>query len=338
MKIQEFRDKIKKATREQIETIASELYRMLPKNKKEVMEENFDSKLELILSSNPNEKIKIKPEKPKAKPFSDLKNEILNFFFLVDRHLYFAPNKFVSKTERSKWRFKVKGFIKELDKVTISSDDYKESAQLYKEIYRRLCLACAEYILSTQVPFNAVGIPQVEFLHNVLKKYFINGYSKETLTSMIDLVTNTYVDQETIGDEMVYVLVENLPTRDVREQAIEIAKDRLVHTYIKIPEEFCNRTFRFEDRRERLLDLILALKMKNHEGKEGVDFYLKNSDFYTDKYYTTLWRISNFHRMFNEKPILWVETYEDFGKKHKLEPDKRLIEKYEENKKKLSEL
>ena len=64
MKIQEFRDKIKKATREQIEIIASELYRMLPKNKKEVMEENFDSKLEIILNSDPNEKIKLKSEKP----------------------------------------------------------------------------------------------------------------------------------------------------------------------------------------------------------------------------------------------------------------------------------
>ena len=335
MKIQEFRDKIKKATREQIAIIASELYRMLPKNKKEVMEENFDSKLEIILNSDPNEKIKLKSEKPKAIPFINLKNEILNFFFLVDRDLYFAPNKFVSKTERSKWRFKVKSFIKELDKITISSDDYKEAAELYKEIYRRLCHACAYYILSTQVPFNAVGIPQVEFLHNVLKKYFINGYSKETLSSMIDLVTNTYVDQETAGYELIYVLVEDLPTRDVREQAIELAKDRLIHTYLKIPKEFSNESFRFEERKERLLDLILALKMKNHEGREGVDFYLKNGDFYSDKYYSTLCHISRFHQMFNEKPSLWIEMYEEFVKNNKLKPDKRLMEEYEELKKQL---
>ena len=187
--------------------------------------------------------------------------------------------------------------------------------------------------MSSQVPFNAVGIPQVEFLHNVLKKYFVNGYSKETLTSMIDLVTNTYVDQDTVGYEMVFELVQNLPTRDVREQAIEIAKDRFAHTYIKIPEEFSNKSFRIQDRKERLLDLILALKMKNHEGKDGVDFFLKNCDSYSDKHYSLLWHISNFHRMFNEKPILWVEMYETFVKNHKLKPNERLIEQYEEYKK-----
>lgn len=35
MKIQEFRDIIKKCNREDVEKIASEMYKLLPKNKKE---------------------------------------------------------------------------------------------------------------------------------------------------------------------------------------------------------------------------------------------------------------------------------------------------------------
>ncbi len=336
MKIQEFRDKIKQATREQLEYIASDLYKMLPKNKKEADGDNFDSRLEEILKSNPNEKIKIKSNagKKDAIPFSELQSELSYFFDLVDNDLYIAPNRVVTRTKRSKWRFEVKRFIKELDKITISDENYYLAVDLYKEIYRRLCLACGFYIFPTDTPFSAVGISQSSFLENVLRKYFINGYSKEVLTSMIDLVTNTYVDIDTTSDVMVGIFIDCLPNRTVRDLAIEIAKDRFEDSYCNISSKFTNRDFRISYRKERLLIMILGLYMKNYEGKTGATYFLKNVDNKIDsKYHQLFWNISFFHRFFGEKTNFWLEIYEEAVKKHKFIPGKDLVDEYNECKK-----
>lgn len=65
-------------------------------------------------------------------------SEINNFLELVDGEYYATPNKIVSKTERSSWRFKVKRYYKELNKIEPNSKNGGMATFLLIELFKRL--------------------------------------------------------------------------------------------------------------------------------------------------------------------------------------------------------
>ena len=66
--------------------------------------------------------------------FDDLSNEILSFLSDV----YASPNRIISKTERSKWGFKVKNYYKNLTKISPDAKDGLGATNLLIMVYNRL--------------------------------------------------------------------------------------------------------------------------------------------------------------------------------------------------------
>ena len=53
---------------------------------------------------------------------------------------YLVPNREVPKSQRPKWRFMVKNYIKELEKLSLEDDNYAKSVTILTSLYRALRL------------------------------------------------------------------------------------------------------------------------------------------------------------------------------------------------------
>jgi hypothetical protein len=140
----------------------------------------------------------------------DLKPEIERFVDYAYNQYYFAPNSYVHKKERSKWRFKVKAYIKSLQGVPVYGENGIGATDLLEKLYNMLCYACGYYIFNTENPFKSVGIEQTVLLDIILKRKFGSGISKESVKSAAALVINSRVDRETVHSDLINLLVENL--------------------------------------------------------------------------------------------------------------------------------
>src|SRR5271165_6910967 len=80
---------------------------------------------------------------------------------------YFAPNRFVPKSQRPKWRFKVKRFFNEINAAVARPASIEKASDLLEKLYQMLCYACDFVLFSAYDPFQSVGIAQTEFLDAV---------------------------------------------------------------------------------------------------------------------------------------------------------------------------
>lgn len=197
MKIQEFRDKMKQCKREDMEKIAAELYKMLPKYKKEA---DADPMIEEIMSGGAASTSGKKKES--VIDFDTLKNQIEAFLQYVDNGYYYEPNRVVPKAKRSKWRFEVKNFIKIINEIPVDSENGAESAQMLRGIYKRLAYGCGYYIFSSEDPFQSVGIRQPEFYDMLVRRTFATGITDENLKHMLEDATTVFIDRNSLHIEM----------------------------------------------------------------------------------------------------------------------------------------
>jgi hypothetical protein len=94
---------------------------------------------------------------------------------------YYAPNKIVHKNERSKWRFKVKAFVKDLERIQVTPENVPELARLFEMLFYVLSEACGTYLFSSDDPFGAIGISQTDFLDKVFIRKYAYGLNGEPL-------------------------------------------------------------------------------------------------------------------------------------------------------------
>ena len=162
MKVDELRTVLGKYDASVLKEIAVELYKMIPKNRKE------DSGLDDLLLNFTRENAKpLKNDTPVS--FEKLSAEIEQFLVYADMQYYLAPNKYVRKEQRSKWRFEVKRFIKDLIKV--GGENSEDAGRLLADIYNMLSYACHYSIFSTEDPFSSVGYEQADLLLLVLNNF-----------------------------------------------------------------------------------------------------------------------------------------------------------------------
>lgn len=119
MKIQDLRKLLGAADREHLEKAFVECYKKLRKEQKE----EADPLLNGILEGKAvnTKKLEVRMD------FGELEQQIDEFIENAYAQNYFAPNRFIPTKQRPKWRFMVKNFIKELDKVPLESEDYPKA-------------------------------------------------------------------------------------------------------------------------------------------------------------------------------------------------------------------
>ena len=326
MLVNELRTALEQYENAVLKEIIVSLYKMIPKSKKE------DQGLDDLLLNFSKEKEKQKKGKTPVN-FKELADEIVQFIDYANASFYYAPNRIVSKEKRSKWRFEVKRFIKEL--IPIVGESSVASARLLAYIYEMLSYGCNYYIFSTENPFSAVGYEQPELLRMVLSKIFYNGYDEKSIKTAVFLTLDSNTDRETLHLSLLYALVGYLKTPDTIEMALgQCVAFKNNYDVFQAEKPLFKYTkydgYRREEHRDYAAELYLMLKFKLHEYDEGIRYFWDN--YSRNRLETTLYVLLQYLDD-DDMNNYWIREYEKALKK-KIKPRDELAEEYEERKRK----
>ncbi|MEG1009894.1 MAG: hypothetical protein RSF67_08830, partial [Clostridia bacterium] len=194
MKITDLKKELENKQKKELIYIITELYKLIVKTKKYAC--NVD---DIIFGVKNNEKEVINIEQ--------LYEDINTFIELAYGKCYLIPNRYVQKKDRSKWRFKVKRYYKEL------YGNYSLLAtKSVLELYNMLSYGCAYYIFSTNDPFKSCGIIQCEMLSYVFKSVLFNSESEDNINLCIDTLLDSNLNYETSYTCLINEFVLNLKT------------------------------------------------------------------------------------------------------------------------------
>ena len=321
MRVDELRTTLNKYNGAELKEIIVSLYKMIPKSRKE------DSSLDELLLNFTHEKSKTPDKKIKPINFEPLKTEIEQFMEYADMQYYLAPNKYVRKEQRSKWRFEVKRFIKEL--LPVGGENSEEAGRLLADIYEMLCYACGYYVFRTEDPFSALGYRQSDLLQLVLRKIFYNGFNLDAMKKAVFLTLDSTVDRETLHVELMFALLDILKTTDTKEMALSqcVAYQKEYDSYQASKDEFkypSGNKYRRERHLNYATELYLLLKFSLLEYDDGIDYFWKHHKEINKE--ITLYCLL---RLLDDDSLsgLWIREYEK-AVANGIKPRNYLQEKY----------
>ena len=271
MLVSEIRKELRKYNHKELENIMLELYKTIPKKKKE--EYNIDDYIK-------NVSIKNKEKKIVNLPFIDLKKEIIYFLDCVDNGYYSSPNRIISKKERSSYRFKIKKYYKALIDISIDSKDFLEATNLLVEIFKRLSIGSNRLLFVNWETFKALGVAQDEYYDVIIKRILSLGYTLENLKFCVDLLEISK-DPYELSYYMFKVFIENLKILDDKLLAIDIINTKVegFNTEIKaIKDRYSNEKYKLEEIENCFVKCSLEIYCDIDEATKGIKYF--------DKYYT----------------------------------------------------
>ena len=319
MKVQELRDLLKAADRDLLEKAFVESYKHLTKKQKEEADQAITDAL-----SGKSSKSTVKKE---SVNFDELELQITEFLENAYAQNYFAPNRIIPKSQRPKWRFMVKNYIKELEKISVDDANYTRSAKLLTDLYHMLCEACNYYLFSTDDAFRSVGWQQPDLFQMVVKKTFGDGYSREKVSALLLYSVSGGLSRESLHIEQESVLLAELKTSDVKYMAIEEARKLIDERKQKLKglKKYDSKRYSLEEEINNLCDVILMTAIELAEPSSGIEYYFQNYER-SDKEITLYCALKIADGVEDEE--LWIKIYE-YGIGKKIKPREWLVGKYE---------
>ena len=293
MKINELREIIKKYNEKDREKLIVELYKRIPKSIKE--DYNIDEYIINLNTKIEKENIEITIEK--------LEKEVNYFIECAYDDLYARPNKIISKNDRSKWRFKVKTFYKQLNSFLPTNEDGKKATDLLKGLFKILSFGTHYLTFSNWNTFRAIQISQSEFLKNIVERKLSNGVTRENLEYCIDLLNVQYDPQE-YHSSVLYSFESCLKTPDARYMAIELLKEQVIIWKEKYKKD---DSYENQEYTNYFVECVVDIYFELCEVKDGITYFHKQ---YLEKYkeikeYILLQKMEEFN-LYKE----WVLEYE----------------------------
>lgn len=168
MKLDELRQAIKGYAAPELAHLVAELYKLVPKAKKE--ETDIDNYIRELRERLNNKEVKVPKKEEQMRDIEVITKEISLFIENAKNQYYLFPNKVISKKDQPNWRFKVKNWHKE---ICINAHKDRENliryANLLGDLYDILYEACHYQLFSGDNPFRSVGIEQDAFLRTLLQ-------------------------------------------------------------------------------------------------------------------------------------------------------------------------
>lgn len=268
MKVAELRQKLAKLKKEEIIKLSVEFYKLIPKAKKEI--NNLD---EMI--NNPSQP---KPKKAtkQALSLSEIETAVYQFIEHAREQYYFAPNRVVSKKERSTWRFKVKKWYKELIQTKRPDVDIKKQAKILCDLYELLCESCGYSYFTAYDTFQSLGITQADFYKTVLNLIAEAEGKPDLIKKGITLIVNNYLNRYTLYTYLMDELIQQLTTTDLKYLAIEKTEQLLKNNNFYAPKEkswSSTDEYRKKERQNNLAKLGFKLHLSLFEYDKAIAFY-----------------------------------------------------------------
>jgi len=192
----------------------------MPKALKE--ERDIDA---LVRCPDAQEIRRVKSAKKEALDFDSVADQARTLIDDASRQYYFAPNMYVPKRERPKWRFVAKRLYRNLVQCAADPENLEEAADLVEELYKLLCKACGVDLFNTEAPFSSVGIPQVEFLHQVLTLRNRHMDKDLFVRKAIALAADGASSRWLYDSDIFFVALEFLTIPDLRLRSIDAARE-----------------------------------------------------------------------------------------------------------------
>ena len=295
MLVNELRQTIEKKKQDELKKIIVEMYKIIPKR----IKEDYDIDKIIIECSA------VKKEEP-VKDIVVLAKEIDWFIECAKKQYYLAPNRIIPKSERSKWRFKVKKYIKDLKTI-----NNPIATKLLMNLYNLLSYGCRYYIFSTDDPFNSAGIVQTELLDLVMSGILKGGMTRDNIKICIDILISSEVDRNTLHSSLISVFIDNLKIIETRELAIELLKEKKIELSNRPPIKgqylFDGKDYQTIEDINNICEAIFRLYIELYQYDDGISYYIKH---YIEKdkeimYYCLL----NILEWYDLKDK-WLEVYE----------------------------
>lgn len=310
--------------------LALALYKAMPAKLRD--EKNIDA---MVKDLKAFEAVKKESAQGSAAPL-DIKamsEEITQFLDFAYAQYFLAPNTYVRKAERPKWRFRARDYIKQLRMVPPETQDGKTATALLAKLYAMLSYACAYYLFNTDNPFRSVGIEQENLLDTVIVRLLSGGVSAGNLSLVIMLIVDGYVDRDTLTIELIRVLVSRVATTDGREIAIAQCK-RIWEEKAAAGKPAGKRGASSSDsdeykKQEAMNDLVkmtFCFYGELYEFDSGIDYFLKH--YKEQSAAVTLHVLLGLLRMYKQ-PALWIREYER-AQKQNVKPGEWLKAVYEQ--------
>ena len=319
MLISDFKSAVEKYNKDEMVLLAAELYKSIPKKVKE--EKAIDSLIEDFRSN----KQKGKSRKPSV-PFPSLSDEIEEFIENAMAQNYFAPNRVIPKKDRPKWRFLVKGYIKDLQTIPVDSEDGSAATELLVSLYKTLQYGCGYYIFNTENPFASVGIKQTELLRITLTRFLQQKMTPETMKKAVLLAGSGGVDRDTLDNWLHEVLVECLKTTDRKELAISQCTDLLKEQNQilggmvndkKSPYDLSHRIYEKTKVISNLAECGFLIHASLFEYEEAIAFYKK---YHPKEYQDEVFLYKLLYLLYDDNSIEYWKREYDLAVKKGVEP------------------
>lgn len=266
MLVSELKTEIEKYDKKELKSIIIELYKRIPKNKKE--DYNIDEFIKDIKKNNKTNK--------KLIDFETLQKEIIYFLQCVDNEYYAIPNKIVSKKERSSWRFKVKRYYKELNNILPNSNNGYSATLLLIEIFKRLSIGSNRLLFINWETFRALGVSQADYYDYLIKRILYHGYTKENLEKCIDLL-DIPKDPYELSYDMFWIFLSNLKTCDTKEISIELLNEKINILNQKLKEtKNSHQEFDIKENINNYVKCVLELYLMLNKYEVGIKYFHKN--------------------------------------------------------------
>ncbi len=221
MKIQELKEAIKSHKREELEFIISELYKAIPKAKKE------DAQIDEIIKK-PIKETAAKSDKKTGRTIKAIKADVDNFIFNAKEQNYLGPNRAIPKAQRSKWRFLVKNLYKEILVAEKNGESTVECASVMKDLYECLTYSCHYICFTAYDTFESVGIDQDDFFEQIIKYYRDAVDIADFINISIRLIIDNPLNRYTLYSSLMTIFFNYCQTPAMKEMVISTAKDILV--------------------------------------------------------------------------------------------------------------
>ncbi|MCL2504466.1 MAG: hypothetical protein FWE94_07780 [Coriobacteriia bacterium] len=146
MKVDELRSILSKYDQETTRKLVVEMYKLIPKRMRE------DVALDEFITTFSDEAGSLRKAKSKKgliTDFDELRGRTELFVEYAATSYYFAPNRIVPKSERSKWRVMARKLLKSL--IATKGENTDEAALLLVEMYRMLSYACSCLLMRRRV-------------------------------------------------------------------------------------------------------------------------------------------------------------------------------------------
>lgn len=317
MKVKELRELLNYKDSKYMVDAFVEVYKMLPKVKKE----EADVMITSILEG------KGKAKKEEVIDYPKLFEQIQYFLDCAYAGYYFIPNKVIPKPMRSKWRFQVKQFINQLLVLPSLHEHYQKATNYLMELYNMLSYGCGVYIFSSEDPFRSVGIKQEELFEHVINHMCQLPIDKEKMKKMILCATNITLSSECLDIYLMNVLYQHFQSPNKQKIIVDICTQIVVEQEEKLNKlkKYDNRRYFIEKSIENLATLILIFSLSSGLTKKGLDYYFKHINNSKNEIACRALDIVDSYDDFDA----WIFIYE-YGLKKKINFSQNTKNKYEE--------